>query len=771
MANGCKRTSRNSSSPGRRREVAGVLCLALALFLLLCFFSYNPYDPSFSYSPMSGGSVVDNLCGVVGSYSADALIRFLGASAVWLPVFLAVVAVRLFRKEDDAFTLPAVGGFFVLVFSTSGLLSIAVGYVRFRGAELSAGGVMGSASVEFLKSYLNTTGTLVLLVLLFLVALMVVADLSLVVLSARFAAVAGGIRSRLGSFVLGKMERLEEKRLGKKVRPLKRAAGETAGEEERDVKPVPIILEEKPLPTAERTKGRKGGQAAFEFIKTKEAFQRPPLTLLDDLPRRDTKVKKEGLIANARLLEQKLADFGVEGRVVEVKPGPLITTYELEPAPGVKLNRITNLSEDLAMALRAPSIRIAPITGKAVVGIEIPNEEREPVHLRDVLDHPAFLESRFRLPIALGEDIVGMPVVADLARMPHLLIAGTTGSGKSVSLNAMICSILFRSAPDEVKFLMIDPKRLELSGYEGIPHLLHPVVVDPKDAALVLKWAVVEMERLYRVIGESGVKSIEQYNRLVEKEGLTDRRPAQSGKPEVLQEDGEASEAYSPAGETVKVPRERLPYIVVVIDELADLMMVAQRNVEESLTRLAQMARAAGIHLILATQRPSVDVITGVIKANFPTRISFQVSSKVDSRTILDQLGAEQLLGSGDMLFLPPGTSRLSRIHGAYVSEKEIERVVGFIKMQGEPRYDDTILKCPEVLNEEKKDEDFDEKYDEAVELVTDLGQASISLVQRYMKIGYNRAARIIERMEAEGVVGPSDGVKPRKVLARKLPQ
>ena len=772
MANDGKRMNRgSSSSPGRLREVVATFCLALALFLLLCFFSYNPYDPSFSHSPMSGGRVVDNLCGVVGSYSADALIRFLGASAFWLPVFLAVVAVRLFRKEYDAFTLPMVCGFLALVFSTSGLLSIAAGQVRFRGAELSAGGVLGSASVEFLKSYLNTTGTLVFLVLLLIVALMVVADLSLVVLARRFADTVGGIRSRLWSFVLGKMERREEERLEKNVRPPEREAGETAWEEEKDAKPVPIILEEKPLPAAERTKGRKGGQAAFEFIKTKEAFQLPPLTLLDDLPRRDTKVKKEGLIANARLLEQKLADFGVEGRVVEVKPGPLITTYELEPAPGVKLNRITNLSEDLAMALRAPSIRIAPITGKAVVGIEIPNEEREPVHLRDVLDHPAFLESRFRLPIALGEDIVGMPVVADLARMPHLLIAGTTGSGKSVSLNAMICSILFRSAPDEVKFLMIDPKRLELSGYEGIPHLLHPVVVDPKDAALVLKWAVVEMERRYRVIGESGVKSIEQYNRLVEKEGLTGWRPSPPGKPEAPGEEGEVTDVSSPADADVKSPRERLPYIVVVIDELADLMMVAQRNVEESLTRLAQMARAAGIHLILATQRPSVDVITGVIKANFPTRISFQVSSKVDSRTILDQLGAEQLLGSGDMLFLPPGTSRLSRIHGAYVSEKEIERVVGFIKMQGEPRYDDTILKCPEVLDGEKKDEDFDEKYDEAVELVTDLGQASISLVQRYMKIGYNRAARIIERMEAEGVVGPSDGVKPRKVLARKLPR
>jgi len=349
-----------------------------------------------------------------------------------------------------------------------------------------------------------------------------------------------------------------------------------------------------------------------------------------------------------------------------------------------------------------------------------------------------------------------------------------------VSLNAMVCSILFRSAPDEVKFLMIDPKRLELSGYEGIPHLLHPVVVNPKDASQVLKWAVVEMERRYRIIGGSGVKSIERYNQLVEKESVLKGRLSSSGKRDLTDEEDEAlSDVFFPAetahvgeGETAKIPFEKLPYIVIVIDELADLMMVAQRNVEESLTRLAQMARAAGIHLILATQRPSVDVITGIIKANFPTRISFQVSSKVDSRTILDQLGAEHLLGSGDMLFLPPGTSRLSRIHGAYVSEKEIERIVGFIKKQAEPQYDESILQGqPETANGDRKEEDVDEKYDEAVELVTDLGQASISLVQRYMKIGYNRAARIIEKMEAEGVVGPSDGVKPRKVLAKKLPK
>ncbi len=340
--------------------------------------------------------------------------------------------------------------------------------------------------------------------------------------------------------------------------------------------------------------------------------------------------------------------------------------------------------------------------------------------------------------------------------MPHLLIAGTTGSGKSVSLNAMICSIIFKATPDDVKFLMIDPKRLELSGYEGIPHLLHPVVVNPKKASHVLKWAVEEMEKRYMTIGEAGVKSIEAYNKLVQKGQVPARK-----------------ETYDSEGvQEEEKPPEKLPYIIIIIDELADLMMVAQRNVEESLARLAQMARAAGIHLILATQRPSVDVITGVIKANFPTRISFQVSSKVDSRTILDQLGAEKLLGAGDMLFIPPGTTTLTRIHGAFVSDSEIGRVVDFVRKQETPSYDESISQYnPEAREEKQSAEEYDEKYDEAVELVTDLGQASISLVQRYMKIGYNRAARIIEKMEADGIVGPSDGAKPRKVLAGKLPE
>jgi len=448
--------------------------------------------------------------------------------------------------------------------------------------------------------------------------------------------------------------------------------------------------------------------------------------------------------------------------------------YELEPAPGVKINRIVNLSDDLALALVAPSIRIlAPIPGKSVIGIEIPNLKREHVFLKEVLDNESFLESSFRLPIALGVNFVGTPVVADLTKMPHLLIAGTTGSGKSVALNAMICSILFKAQPDDVKFLMIDPKRLELSSYEGIPHLMHPVVVDPKKASQVLRWTVEEMERRYRVLNDLKAKSIDAYNELLLK-GLKSKTVLALPKKNINSDPGIGNADDIPYTEKVEheIKHTKLPYIIVVIDELADLMMVAPRDVEESLTRLAQMARAAGIHLIIATQRPSVDVITGLIKANFPTRISFQVSSKIDSRTIIDQQGAEKLLGAGDMLFIPPGTSKLSRIHGAYVSDKEISRIVDFIKMQAQPAYDSSIEKfaLASAQSSHENDDDFDEKYDEAVALVGELGQASISLVQRYMKIGYNRAARIIEKMEAEGIVGPSDGAKARKVLIRKLP-
>jgi len=439
-------------------------------------------------------------------------------------------------------------------------------------------------------------------------------------------------------------------------------------------------------------------------------------------------------------LEKKLEDFGVNGQVVAVSPGPVITTYEYEPAPGVKINKVANLSDDLALALRAASIRIvAPIPGKAAIGIEVPNSVREMVKFKEVVASSAFEKSKTKLTICLGKDIVGSAVVAELDKMPHLLIAGATGTGKSVALNGMICSLLYKARPDEVKLIMVDPKRIELSSYDGIPHLITPVVTDPKKATNALYWAVREMERRYERLSECRARNIKQYNQKIEAE-----KPAAAG---------EAS--------------EKLPFIVIIIDELADLMMVASRDVEVALTRLAQMARAAGIHLILATQRPSVDVLTGIIKANFPTRLTFQVSSKTDSRTIIDTNGAENLLGSGDMLFLPPGTAKLQRIHGAFISEGELTRIVDFLKQQKKPEYDQQVTEDrPAESPNGDEDEGYDERYDDAVELVVRSRQASISMVQRHLRIGYNRAARIIEKMEREGVIGPSDGVKPREVLA-----
>jgi S-DNA-T family DNA segregation ATPase FtsK/SpoIIIE len=471
-------------------------------------------------------------------------------------------------------------------------------------------------------------------------------------------------------------------------------------------------------------------------------FTLPPAALLDP-PKAEGKIDERELMDGARLLEEKCREFAVEGGVVQIHPGPVVTTFEFKPDAGVKYSKITGLADDLSLAMRAESVLIERIPGKSTVGIQIPNPHREMISLRELLESELYQRSHSKLTLALGKTIHGEPHMADLAVMPHLLIAGSTGTGKSVGLNAMLTSILFRSTPDDVRLIMIDPKRLELGMYEGIPHLLTPVVVDPKKASNALRWAVHEMEERYKTLAAFGVRNIDQFNRNV-RQMLEMKDASFEGDP----------------------PRP-LPFIVVVVDELADLMMVAGNEVEESIARLAQMARAVGIHLILATQRPSVDVITGLIKANLPARISFRVSSKVDSRTILDSNGAEQLLGKGDMLFLPPASSRVVRLHGPYISEQESARLAGFLRKQGRPVYDETITaedkKGPEDLEFEK-----DDLYDEAARVVVQSGQVSISYLQRKLRIGFSRAARLVDMMEAEGLVSPATGGKPREVLVGK---
>ncbi|PLX81428.1 MAG: cell division protein FtsK, partial [Desulfuromonas sp.] len=651
--------------------------------------------------------------------------------------------------------------FLVMLASLAGLISLKFGQVQLFGQTLShAGGFIGFVLAENLSGWFNLAGAAIFLLVFLSVATILVSRFSMVLFLE-------GIADR----VAGQLQ----------VRREARQSRRKAKEEEKAKEPViraPQPRLQKPVEPAKpgkRSKKQKDdSQEAFDFLEPVGTYHQPPIALLDHDGEAAKPIDRDSLMMNARLLEKKLKDFNVEGEVVEVKPGPVVTMYEFAPAPGVKVNKIAGLADDLSMALKALSIRIvAPIPGRGVVGIEIPNRDREMVYLKEILDSEEYRKSGGRLPLALGKDIFGHTIVADLAKMPHLLVAGSTGTGKSVSINAMILSLLYRADPRDVRMIMVDPKMLELSMYEGIPHLLLPVVTNPKKAVLALNWAVREMERRYRLMSDKGVRNIDGYNRKLvkeEQEKSKARRHALEDPTEALLNEEELPEVELIDGEVLE--HGHLPYIVVIVDELADLMMVAGRDIEEAIARLAQMARAAGIHLVLATQRPSVDVITGLIKANFPTRISFKVFSRTDSRTILDQMGAETLLGNGDMLFLPPGTGALQRVHGAFVSEIEVQRVVDFLKKQGQPEYDKSILEAPPAGESggTDGDNDYDEKWDEALAIIAETRQASISMLQRRLRLGYNRAARMIEKMESEGIVGPSDGTsRPREVYIGKI--
>ncbi len=754
------------------KELQGIGVGAVGLFILLAFLTFSAADQSLNSWSTEGG--IRNMGGRLGAQVADLFYMLFGLASYLLPAALLYIAYNLLRFKEPRLRFYKVAAFFGLMFSLAALFTFNLESTTLLGQQVPTGGAIGALATQFLRGMLGTTGALLVLLPLLAASIMILSGFSFVLFASWWLeTMRTKWAARQERNAYAREEREREKAL---------AAGKAA--------PVsgPVIKEASPPPPPPRPnffKKEKKKEAAknkpvqesFDFIKQEGDFITPPLSLLDPPPATERRVDREALEMNARLLEKKLLDFGIDGEVKEICPGPVITMYEFAPAPGIKISRIAGLSDDLTMALQALSIRIvAPIPGKGVVGIEVPNRDRETVYLREIFTCEDFLQSRMKLPLVLGKDIAGLPSLTDLAKAPHLLVAGSTGSGKSVSVNTMILSLLYTATPRDVRFIMVDPKMLEFSMYEGIPHLLLPVVTEPKKASLALKWAVNEMERRYRLMADKGVRNIESYNRklLADQEELAIHDVAEEDIIEELEEVIDGEDHVVPdeplpfvVDDKDELEHSHLPYIVVIVDELADLMMVAGREVEEHIARLAQKARAAGIHLILATQRPSVDVITGLIKANLPSRISFQVSSKVDSRTILDCNGAEALLGMGDMLYLPPGTGRLQRVHGAFVSDAEVQRVVDFLKKQAKPVYEKSILEMKDSDDKagSSDDEELDERWEDALRLVAETRQASISMVQRRLRIGYNRAARIIEMMEREGMIAPSDGTsKPREI-------
>ena len=741
------------------REIWGVVIGLAALLIALSLISHNVSDRSLN-NP-SGALDAHNWGGFVGAFLADLLMQGLGLSSYLLPVFLGLAAAQMFRPSSRGLAFDKAVACAILLLSAGVVLSIIIDSENAR----DGGGVIGGFLEEsVLVPLFGRLSAVLIACFTMLLSVMLLTQNSLLDIAGYTRKSLGELRKALVPAITNRLKAFKDKK--------ERRKGENTRKDKKDYVPPPIVLKEEYRDeTAAKKPQRKPPQPheQFKLPEVGEGYKPPPLELLDPPDGEQFKVDTETLQANSLILRKKLEDFGVEGEVVAVRPGPVITMYEFKPAPGVKVRRIVLLADDLAMALRAVSVRIlAPIPGESVVGIEIPNPRRETVYLREVIESEAYRNTDSKLTLALGKDIGGTPFASDLAKMPHLLVAGATGTGKSVSINAMILSILYKSSPQDVKFIMVDPKMLELTVYEDIPHLLVPVVTDPKKAATALFWAMDEMDRRYRLMRDKGARNIDNYNRTLERE--SSKRPVidlTEAEPEEDESDNAVGGSLSPEA---PLTHEKLPRIVIIIDELADLMMTVGRDIEEYITRLAQKARAAGIHLILATQRPSVDVITGLIKANFPARISFQVTSRVDSRTILDSMGGEKLLGNGDLLFLPPGTARLIRVHGAFVSDQEVRRVMKFIKQQGRPSYRPEVLEAKkEIDSAAAADDEYDEMYDQAVAIVTETQQASISMVQRRLRVGYNRAARMIEQMERDGVVGPADGARPREVYARKF--
>ncbi len=792
----------------RLNEIVAIGLVALALLLGLCLISYNPNDPSWN---AAGEAAARNWVGVVGANVAAALFQAIGLAGYLLPLLIIAAAWRRFRSRRINAPISRLAGLFMLLLSAAALLSLA-NITPFFDASFNAGGLIGALIGRALVSGLNTVGATILLIAVATTGLLLATNFSFANFYENFATAIGErlntLRSLPDRFRLWRLARIEKRQrrlelkrqakagnaatgapieakaeatteirsnneeldqafasfeaattappktmsaaAGAATATSKRAGWATRGKTETAES---AMVEEMVREAAvkRKTETPSNGQLDFDGrrkVSPKGAssdYQLPSVTLLNEPQMRREQADDE-LLQMATKLAEKCREFNVTGQIKFICPGPVVTTYEFKPDPGVKYSRVTGLVDDLCLALKAESIRIDRMPGKPHVGIEVPNPRRETIFLREVIESRAFKESPSKLTIAIGKTIDGLNYVNDLTKMPHLLIAGTTGAGKSVGVNSLLVSILYRARPDEVKLILIDPKRLELGLYEDIPHLATPIIVDPKPAARALRWAVGEMERRYKELAGWGVRNIDGYN-------------AERERRNTVKDFDENGEAWT-----------RMPYIVIIIDELADLMMTSGHEVEDSITRLAQMARAVGIHLVLATQRPSVDVITGLIKANFPSRMSYRVSSKIDSRTILDTNGAEHLLGRGDMLFLPPGSSRLLRVHGAYVDETEINKIVAHVKAQWQPDYDETITQSDEeAMGLEDSDGERDELFEDALRICVDMKRASTSVLQRRLRIGYGRAAAVLDQMEREGLIGKADGARPRPVLQKAL--
>ncbi len=731
-------------TPAKRHEYIGVLGLLVTILLFFCLVSYNPSDSSFNSIFNKAGA--ENRIGRVGAIVSDLLFQAMGLSAFLLLIPMVILSWKLIRGRQIQSPYLRALGLALLIATACTVLQMVP--IPLPDVNFLPGGVVGVLLADLLLPNLNLTGTVVLLIGTFVLGLLTATTVSLDATVGRLAAE----KESAGPGLLKRFRSWRESR-----KPLRTVVNiKSAGSAVLDLTPRPVPV--KPSQVTTRSEPRPPVVRAPETEAARPSpvddrprnrkYLFPPSDLLAEVEDH-LSVNEAELMERARQISDKCAEFDVHGNITQIHPGPVVTTFEFKPDAGIKYSKITTLVDDLCLGIKAESIRIDRIPGKATVGMEVPNPQRETIFLREVIESEVFRKSQSRLTLALGKLINGNVYVTDLAKMPHLLIAGATGAGKSVALNCMITSVLYKSTPEEVKFILIDPKRLELGIYADIPHLLTPIVTDPKEAANALRWATSEMETRYKKLALRGVRNIDQYNTLIRAGG---RQLSLIDSNDI---EGELEKA--------------LPYLILVIDELADLMMVSSREVEESISRLAAMARAVGIHLILATQRPSVDVITGVIKANFPCRIAFKVATKVDSRTIIDSNGAELLLGNGDMLFIPPGSSRLTRVHGAFVTEKEALLIVEHLRGQGRPAYDNSVLTYgQEEVDEEGNPVDggaHDELYNDAVRIVVSEGRASTSLLQRRLSIGYGRAAKLVDMMYQNNLVGPAEGSKPREVL------